>query len=142
MLKVPLLLITVAVEMVFSAAPSATTGPGSRLDVYVHITDQNFIIGLYTQSDYKGGQEMYLTDPTEVMRGEVARFNVLNVGKKPHNFTVFGHTTKTLKPGGKIGTCPKATCSVFLVPLTKRGTFPYKVTINGNKGLRGTFLVN
>ena len=141
MLKIPLLL-CMAGALVFSATSSATTGPGSRVDVYVHITDKGFLVQLLTQSDFKGGQEMYMTDPTEVVRGEVARFNILNVGKKPHNFTVFGHTTKTLQPGGKAGTCPKTNCAVFIVPLLKRGQFPYKVTVNGNKSLRGVFLVN
>jgi hypothetical protein len=136
MVKVPLLVFTAVVALVLSAASFAavkTTGPGSRVDVYVHISDKNFIVEMLTQSDYKGGEELYMTDPTEVMRGEVARFNVLNVGKKPHNFTVFGKTTPTLKPGGK---------ATILVPLVRRGSFPYTSKSKGAKTLKGVFVVN
>jgi hypothetical protein len=138
MLKARLgVLIVVAAALVFSAASLAavkTTGPGSRVDVYVHMSDKDFIVELLTQSDYRGGQEMFLTAPSEVVRGEVARFNVLNVGKKARNFSVFGKTTPTLKPGGK---------ATILVPLVRRGVFPY--TSKGGKGtktLKGVFLVN
>jgi hypothetical protein len=133
MVKFPLLVLAAAVALVFSATSLATTGPGSRVDVYVHITDKNFITELLTQSDYRGGQEMYLTAPTEVVRGEVARFDILNVGKKDHNFSVFGKTTAMLKPGGK---------ATILVPLVTRGQFPYVSKGKGTPTLRGVFLVN
>ena len=54
---------------------------------------------LYTQSDYKGGSELFFTEWSEVSRGEVARFNITNKGSKPHKFKVFGKTTKAIKPG-------------------------------------------
>ena len=72
MLNVRLFVFTAVAALVFSAASLAavkTTGPGSRVDVYVHISDKTFIIELLTQSDYKGGQEMFMTDPSEVVRG-------------------------------------------------------------------------
>ena len=137
MLKVRVLAFTFVVALVFSAASFAmvrTTGPGSRVDVYIHITDTKFITQMYTQSDYKGGNELYLTDPSEVQRGQVARFNILNVGKRLHNFTVFGKKSPTLKPGGKW---------VVVVPLVRRGAFPYASTLDkGKRGLKGVFLVN
>jgi hypothetical protein len=139
MMKVRLFIFTAVAALVLSAASFAavkTTGPGSRVDVYVHMSDKAFIVELLTQSDYKGGQEMFITDPSEVMRGEVARFNVLNVSKKARTFSVFGKTTPTLKPGGK---------ATILVPLLRRGTFPY--ISKGAKGsnakvLKGVFQVN
>jgi hypothetical protein len=136
MLKVALLVSTVVAALVFSVASLGavkTTGPGSRVDVYVHISSKNFILEMLTQSDYKGGQELYITDPSEVMRGEVARFNVLNVSKQARNFSVFGKTTPTLKPGGK---------AVILVPLVKRGSFVYTSKGKGTKTLKGVFVVN
>jgi hypothetical protein len=135
--KVHLFAFTVIIALVVSAASLAavkTTGPGSRVDVFINIKDKSYIVELQTQSDYRGGQEMYLTDPSEVMRGEVARFDLWNLGNQPRTFSVFGKTTPTIKAGGK---------ATILVPLVKRGQFPY--TIKGGKGtktLKGVFTVN
>ena len=136
MLKVPFLVFTAVVALVVSAASFAaveTTGPGSRVDVYVHITSKNFIVELLTQSDYKGGLEMYITAPQEVLRGEVARFDIENVSKQRRNFSVFGKTTPTLKPGGK---------ATIIVPLVTRGSFVYTSKGKGMKTLKGLFTVN
>jgi hypothetical protein len=137
MLKVPLVVFAVAVALVSSAAAFAavkTTGPGSRLDVTVNMFDTRHDILLMTQSDYKGGLELYMTDWIDVTRGEVARFTIYNKGKKLHNFKVFGKVrTKPIKPGRT---------ATFIVPLLKRGVFPYMSTLNANKGLKGIFTVN
>jgi len=133
MLKLRVFGLAVFAALVFSASSVATTGPGSRLLVYINIQDTKLIKAMYTLSDYKGGQEAYLTDDIEVTRGEIAKFTIWNQGKKPAKFTVMGRTTPLLKPGAK---------SYFIIPLVRRGAFPYQtLTATGKKGFKGVFNV-
>ena len=122
--------------LTFAAAPFAkvqTTGPGSRLDVFVKMTDHKIQVAMYALSDYAGPSEMYMEDPTNVVRGEVATFTVINAGKKAHNFVLLGKKTPTIKPGKR---------AKFTVSLLHRGAFAYHTTVNTAKGLTGTFVVN
>jgi hypothetical protein len=139
-LKVPLLVLSVAVALVFSAESLAAVkaaDPGSRVDVTIDIFDTTsrdryglaYVIYLMKQSDYT--HSGFMNDPVEVSVGDVARFNVRNKGKKAHILKVFG-VTRTVKPGAK---------AVFIVSLLKRDSFPYVID-KGTKGFKGIFLVN
>jgi len=128
--KVRIFVLAVFVALAFSASSVATTGPGSRLMVYFNIHDTKLVKAMYTLSDYKGGSEAYLTDDIEVTRGEIAKFTIWNQGTKPARFTVMGRKTPLIKPGKK---------SYFIVPLVRRGAFPYVAT--GKKSFKGVFNV-
>jgi hypothetical protein len=73
------------------------------------------------------------TSPSEIVRGQVATFTIMNRGWKPHSFTIFDRTTKMIKPGDQAS---------FVVRLAKRGTFPFRVDRGKTKALQGVFVVN
>jgi len=79
------------------------------------------------------GAECYLISPSEIMRGEVATFTISNRANKPHNFTIFGRTTKMINPGDR---------ARFVVRLTKRGSFPFRIDRGTTKALHGVLVVN
>src|ERR1700733_1195851 len=105
-----------------SLAASKTTGPGSRLDLYVIITDQKISLDLFALSDYAGANELYEEPLQDIKRGDVALVIVENRGKKPHNFALLGEKTALIKPGGK---------ARFTVSLLARGSFPYSASTAG-----------
>jgi hypothetical protein len=122
--------------LLFSASSLAvdkTTGPGSRLDLYVIITDQKISLDLFALSDYAGANELYEEPLQDVKRGDVALVVVENRGKKPHNFVLLGEKTALIKPGGK---------ARFTVSLLERGSFPYSASTSGTtKDLKGKLTV-
>ena len=125
-----------ALALVFSASSLAvgkTTGPGSRLNLYVIITDQKISLDLFALSDYAGANELYEEPLQDVKRGDVALVVVENRGKKPHNFALLGEKTALIKPGGK---------ARFTVSLLARGSFPYSSSTSGTtKDLKGKLIV-
>jgi hypothetical protein len=145
-LKVPLLVLSLAMALVFSAQPLAAvnaTDRWSRLDpiVTIHIFDttsrtrfgrayETLLWSLQQQRYCRG--DCYNIDWIDVRVGQVARFKVTNKGKKPHSFQVFGRKIKMLRPGAT---------ATFTVPLLKRGSFPFVID-DGTKGFKGIFLVN
>jgi hypothetical protein len=113
-------LATVAAGLAVSApalGSSATTAPGQHALIGVTITDKAITV---------------LGNAQEA-RGVIATFIANNLGKKPHNFVLFGKKTKTLLPGHQ---------ARFTVTLTVRGEYPYKSTLDkGKKGFSGVFTV-
>jgi hypothetical protein len=113
-------LIVTAAALAVSApaqSSSATTAPGQHAIVGVTITDKSITV----------------LGNSQEARGVIATFLANNLGKKPHNFTVFGKKTKTIMPGKQ---------ARFTVTLTYRGQFPYRSTLDkGKKGFRGVFTV-
>lgn len=96
---------------------SRTTAPGQRAIVGVTITDKSITV----------------LGNSQEARGVIATFLANNLGKKPHNFTVFGKKTKTIMPGKQ---------ARFTVTLTYRGEFPYRSTLDkGKKAFEGVFTV-
>ena len=132
LLVVCVLIVLVGAFPASGLSAAKTTGPGSRLEVFVKITDSKILLALYGLSDYGGSRELYLIDWPNVRRGSVARFVVVNAATKPHNFVFLGKKTPTLKPGAR---------SQFEVALLTRGVFTYKST-TGGKHLTGKFIVN
>jgi hypothetical protein len=112
------LLVAVAAAMTLSAGAlggSTTTAPGYHAFLWVKITDTEISV-----------------QNTEA-RGVVVTFGVLNLGKKPHNFAIFGKKTPILKP--RVGRAE------ITVTLFTRGKFAYGSTIDKGSKLRGTFQV-
>jgi hypothetical protein len=128
--------VLLVLALLFSAsslAVSKTTGPGSRLDLYVLITDQKISLDLFALSDYAGANELYEEPLQDVKRGDVALVIVENRGKKPHNFSLLGKKTPMIKPGGK---------ARFTVSLLERGSFAYSASTTGKaNGLKGDLTV-
>jgi plastocyanin len=135
--KAPLLFLSMAAALAFSAASLAAVkaiDPERRLDVTVTIFDKRMEVMLLRQAECKGGGGCYMTEWVDITVGDLARFTIVNKGTKPHDFKIFGKVrTTAIKPGHK---------TTFIMSLNKRGQFPYLSTLNGNKGLRGTFSVN
>jgi hypothetical protein len=114
-------------------AHGQTTGPGSRLSIFVIITDQKVGLAVYALSDYAGSSELYEEQLTDVARGDSALFTVINRGAKPHSFTLLGKKTPVLKPGAK---------AHFTLGLFRRGSFPYVATTSGSSHrLKGSLTV-
>jgi hypothetical protein len=105
-----------------------TTAPTKTILVSVVITDARMVVALY-QLDSIG---QYVPFVGAVPRGNYLKFNVLNHGKKPHNFAVFGKKTRLLKPGGK---------AHLFKQTNVRGKFPYASTLDRGKRFRGSITV-
>jgi hypothetical protein len=110
-----------------SASPQ-TTAPPPVVDIKVTITDTR--IGL---------------TPKGAQRGDYARFILLNIGKKPHTFTLGGtkHGTgvqtgfsKLLKPKEQ---------KILLLFLDYRGQIAYRGTLPADRslpGMKGVFTIS
>jgi len=112
---------TAAVLLALIAAPGAfarqaTTAPGTHTFLAVLITDKGIAIA----------------NSARLPRGVLATFAVKNKSHRLQTFTILGHRTPTLKPGGK---------SSFTVLLGKRGIFPYRSTLDPARAFRGLFIV-
>lgn len=116
-----------------ASTASATTEPGKALIVHVNITDKQIITSFWASASVSGQETQFVLQPGQVRRGQQAYFVVLNVGKKLHNFAIFGKTTKKLRPGAK---------AHFHLTLARRGAFRYESTLDrGKPGFHGTLNV-
>jgi hypothetical protein len=106
-----------------------TTAPSKSVLVEVLITDKGIVLARWVSSLTHNGL-MVLAGP--VPRGDYVSINILNRGKKVHDFTVFGKKTPRIKPGGK--------AHIFVRALS-RGTFPYRSTLDKGKSFRGSIVV-
>jgi hypothetical protein len=113
-----------------SLAGSRTTQPGKNVLVYFVINDQKIVYGIYREQ--QGGGTSELTLEKYVVRGDFAKFFVINRGRKPHGFVFYGHKIPTLKPGGKVH---------FSAALLRRGSFPYASPTDPGKAFKGAFPV-
>jgi uncharacterized cupredoxin-like copper-binding protein len=117
-----------AAHGVVSARP-LTTDPDVLNDINVTVTDSKI-----TLSDHTGA------------RGEGVNFHVRNIGKRPHNFTLYakgvalamgnvGLATPTVKPGKTF---------ILQIYLDYRGDFIYRSTLKTDRakpGMHGKFTV-
>jgi len=132
-MKIALFLALVAVVTmpVGSLAASKTTAPSKYVLVSVVISDKGMIVRSYaTTSTNKFAQD--LTVISVVPRGDYLSFNVLNLGKKRHDFAIFGKRTPVIKPGGK--------AHLFFAALV-RGHYRYRSTLDAGKSFRGYIVV-
>jgi hypothetical protein len=116
-----------------SPAFRSTTGPTRLVTVVVLITDKGIVlqpyVSVYSESDLSANLQV-LRGP--IPRGDYVRFNVLNKGKKTHNFKVFGKTTPPVKPGGR--------AHLFASALV-RGSFRYSSTLDKGNAFHGSISV-
>jgi hypothetical protein len=110
------------------AAP-LTTAPSKSVLVEVLITDKGIVIDKWVSSLTHNGLTT-LAGP--VPRGDYVSINVLNRGRKLHNFTIFGKTTPPIRPGRK--------AHLFVLANT-RGSFRYRSTLDKGVSFRGTLIV-
>jgi hypothetical protein len=118
-MKVRSLALAAVAALTFSAASvaaPATTGPGQHVNILVKLTDKG----------------LFVYDQATMARGAIVTFQAFNIGKKPHNFTLLGKKTRTIKPG-KWGH--------FTVTLLTRGRFPCGSTLDKGPGFHGFFVV-
>jgi hypothetical protein len=113
-----------------SFAGSTTTQPGKTVLVYFVINDKNIAYAIYREQ--LGGGTNELTLQRYVLRGDFAKFFVINRGKKPHGFAFLGKKFAPLGPGHK---------TQFSRALLTRGKFPYRSTTDSGKAFRGVFPV-
>jgi hypothetical protein len=123
---VSVLCLAVLGASVLAGLASATTNPGGVFRVYVTLTDKGIQTKLFQQTYGQGG----LVPTRAAARGNVAVFQVSNMGKKPHNFEVLGFKTPTLRAGKKYS---------FSLQLLRRGGFQYESTLDKGKAFRGVF---
>lgn len=110
-----------------SFAQPQTTAPPEQVVVKITMTDSAFHVS-----------------PKSAPRGDIARFILVNVGKKPHTFAL-GHLrhgtgaqtgfTKSLQPNQQ---------SILILFLDYRGLLPYLGTLPADRlkpGMRGTFKI-
>jgi hypothetical protein len=132
--RVPLGVTAIALALAIVAVSTAavtTTAPSTRITVLVRVGDK----GISTPATYQwqGSDTLVPLPPgSAVPRGDFATFNVVNYGKKPHNFTILGRKTPTIRPGRRAS---------FNVLLKRRGNFTYSSTLDKGKAFRGVFSV-
>jgi len=114
-----------------SLAGSRTTQPGKTVLVYFVINDQKIAYAIYRTM--QGGNTNELTLQRYVVRGDFAKFFVINRGKKPHPFTFLGKKLGSVKPGGRVRFARRA--------LLSRGSFPYSSKTSRGKTDRGVLKV-
>lgn len=119
--------LVVLVPATHSSAQPLTTAPPEIVTVKITITDTRIHM-----------------HPKVAPRGDIGRFILINVGKKPHTFAL-GHQkrgtgsqtgfTKSLKPSEQ---------SILILFLDYRGVLPYLGTLPADRkksGMKGTFKI-
>jgi Cupredoxin-like domain len=115
-----------------SFAAASTTAPAKTISILVVINDKEIIVAPASGSTTHNGSlgPAPLTGP--IPRGDYVSVNVLNTGKKVHNFTIFGKKTKPIKPGGK---------AHLFVDTIARGRYPWASTLDKGKLFHGSVTV-
>jgi hypothetical protein len=132
--KLGILTVVVAALVVSATSLAAvrTTAPSKTISILVVINDKEIIVAPATGSTTHGGSlgPAPLTGP--IPRGDYVSVDVLNTGKKIHNFTIFGKKTKPIKPGGK---------AHLFVDTIARGKYPWASTLDKGKRFHGSIVV-
>jgi hypothetical protein len=110
-----------------SLASRATTQPAKKITLVVILDDKGVRLAAFTQLG-QGSTATLNPLMGPVPRGDYVSINVYNRGSKAHNFSIFGKTTPSVKPGGK---------AHLFVAVMKRGSFPYGSTVDKSKAFRG-----
>jgi hypothetical protein len=113
------------------AAPAASVGASRNIVIEVVITDRGIVVGQYTNNQVADISSMApLMGP--LARNDDVHFFVYNRSKKPQNFSVFGKTTPTLKPGGS---------AKWEQRPPRAGKFTYTTTLASGPTFRGVLTV-
>jgi hypothetical protein len=108
-----------------------TTAPSKRVTILVQITDKGLKFTKFLGSADAAKAELEVM-PGPVPRGDYLSINVMNMGRKPHNFTILGKKTPWIKPG--------KTAHLF-VTAVRRGNFPYRSTLDKGAAFRGQITI-
>ena len=112
-----------------SLGAAKTTLPTKYLLVAVNLSDKGIKVGIYSGTRTHDG---YVPVSSAIPRGDYLNFQIVNSGKKVHNFTIFGKKTKPIKPGGK--------AHLFTAAMV-RGNFTYGSTLDKGKAFHGSLNV-
>jgi len=110
-----------------SLARPDTTSPPPVVDVKITMTDSRFGIS-----------------PSKARRGSLARFILVNLGKKPHSFKL-GHEKRGI--GAQVGfttVVPAGAQKVHIIFLDYRGKLPYAPSLRTDRaksGMKGNFTI-
>jgi hypothetical protein len=132
--KTSSLIVAIAAAAALSGAAlgaAQTTAPSKRVTVLVQITDKGLKFTKFLGNADAAAAELELM-PGPVPRGDYIAINVLNMGKKVHNFTILGKKTPWIKPG--------RTAHLF-VTAVNRGSFTYRSTLDKGPAFRGQLTV-
>jgi hypothetical protein len=120
------LVVAMAVAATSAAAPR-TTVPSKRVTIVVQIRDDGMTLTKFQEmSDAAGPELVVMRGP--IPRGDVLAINVMNLGKKAHDFVFLGRRTKRIAPG--------RTAHLRIAAVT-RGSFPYHSTVDKGARFRG-----
>jgi hypothetical protein len=110
-----------------SLAKPGTTAPPPVVDVKVSITDSRFGVS-----------------PRRARRGSLARFILVNLGKKPHTFALGHERRGTGSQTGFTTAVPAGAQKVHIIFLDYRGKLPYSPALaadRGKSGMKGSFTI-
>jgi hypothetical protein len=114
-----------------SMGRETTTVPSKKVTILVLIDDRGMTVTKFqAMSDSSNPELLVLRGP--VPRGDYVAINVINRGKKAHDFVFLGKKTKRIEPG--------RTAHLFLTAVT-RGSFPYRSTLDKGPRFRGHLTV-
>jgi hypothetical protein len=110
-----------------SLARPDTTAPPPVVDVRITMTDSRFGVS-----------------PSKARRGSLARFILVNLGKKPHTFKLGTARQGTGAQTGFITAVPPGAQRVHIIFLDYRGKLPYAPALGPDKsksGMHGDFTI-
>jgi hypothetical protein len=128
-LKVRVLLLAVVVGLICSASAQAAA---RNVVVEVLITDKGMVLGLYVNTPVADISTMTALTGT-LLRKDDLHFVVFNRGTKAHNFTIFGNSTPSIRPGGS---------AKFERRAPGRGKFSYGSTLDSGASFHGSLTVH
>jgi hypothetical protein len=112
-------------------AAANTTAPSKRVTVLVQINDKAMKLTKFIGSSDAAQAELEVM-PGPVPRGDYLSINIVNEGKKAHDFTILGKKTPRIRPGQR--------AHLFLT-LLRRGNVLYRSTLDNGPSFRGYITV-
>jgi hypothetical protein len=120
--------VTAAVALALGASSLArpqTTQPSQFLTILVVEYDSYLRMGVFAATATHDG---LIEVGTNIPRGDYVSINIINKGKRAHDFKIFGKKTGPIKPGHK--------AHLFVTALI-RGSYPYGSTLDKGKAFHG-----
>jgi hypothetical protein len=124
----PFAALVAAAAMTFPAlapAHTQTTQPARYLTILVVEYDKYIRLGVFASTATHDG---LIEVGTNIPRGDYVSINIINKGKRAHDFKIFGKKTAPIKPGHK--------AHLFVTALI-RGSYPYGSTLDNGKAFHG-----
>lgn len=111
-----------------SVAAVRTTRPAPTVNMFVTLSDTSITITSYVKTGRTHSGKVARISSKAVTRGDVLNIQVRNVGTRVHNFSLFGFTTKPIRPAGKAHLFTEA---------ISRGDYVYRSTLDSGSALKG-----